>query len=718
MAKNSYSHLSNALLHTIVDAQSCFIKAENISQSFDGVLQGLLTLTESEYGFIGEVLYEAAGSPYLQTHAISNIAWNGETRTLYAQYAPNLKFTKLDNLFGHVMTSGKHVISNHPSHDARRGGLPQGHPALKAFLGVPFYDSGALVGMAGIANRAGGYDEELVEFLNPLLSFCGTVIAANRNTQSRRQAEMALRESEAKLQAILDASSSVIYVKDLDGKYELVNRRYEELFHISKEAIKHKTDYDVFPPHIAKEFRFNDQMVQATQKNLVMEERAPQSDGWHTFLSNKFPLFNQNGVLYATCAISTDITDRKRVEFALKESESRFRTMADTAPVLIWMSDSEKNCTFVNQGWLEFTGRTLEQELGNGWIENIHPDDMARCLPICQDAFQHRTPLDMEFRLRRHDGEYCWMVDRGVPRFGSDGTFLGFIGTCHDVSQQKYLEQAIRQYSQSLLEELEGRTLRIQELEQRRMQVDKLAALSQITAGIAHEINNPLASIQQSMHLVKRIIPMDHPRSIYVHKIDQEIDRMANIIKQMYQLYRPHHGYPSLINLNQVVQEACNLIASLQKNEGVPLCLDLSDAIIDLPLPATELHQVVCNILQNAFDAIGEHGTVSVRTGMESGEVWIQIQDTGPGMAQEILSHIFEPFFSTKVSTGRNGMGLGLSVSQSLVEGMGGEIHVESTPGHGTTFMIAFSLPVVPNFPNTVEMAHSFSAISSPNPTR
>ncbi len=227
LSETPYSHLASALLQTIVEAQSCFIKAENISQSFDGVLDSLLTLTESGYGFIGEVLHDEEGKPYLQTHAITNIAWNEETRKLYAEFAPNINFTSLDNLFGNVITSGKHVISNHPTDDPRRGGLPQGHPALNAFLGVPFYDGDTLVGMAGIGNRAGGYDEDMVSFLHPFLVFCGTVIAANRNEQARRQMEMELRENENKLQAILDGSSSVIYAKNSNGEYININRRYE-----------------------------------------------------------------------------------------------------------------------------------------------------------------------------------------------------------------------------------------------------------------------------------------------------------------------------------------------------------------------------------------------------------------------------------------------------------------------------------------------------------
>ena len=230
------------------------------------------------------------------------------------------------------------------------------------------------------------------------------------------------------------------------------------------------------------------------------------------------------------------------------------------------------------------------------------------------------------------------------------------------------------------------------------MQVEKLAALSQVTAGIAHEINNPLASIQQSLQLVKQIIPMDHPRAKYVPKIEQEIHRMATIIKQMYQLYQPRQEFPRLLNLNQIVKDASDFIVNLHKNGHGQMHLDLFNGMYDLPLPATELRQVLCNVLQNAFDSVEVHGRVVVRTGMNAGTAWIQIQDDGAGISPDVLSHIFEPFYSTKVNMKRNGMGLGLSVSKSLLEAMGGKIQVSSTLGKGATFTISFPLPLVPTY--------------------
>src|SRR5271166_2149702 len=142
--------------------------------------------------------------------------------------------------------------------------------------------------------------------------------------------------------------------------------------------------------------------------------------------------------------VSMDVTLQKQVQDALRESEARFRTMADTAPVMIWMSGTDKLCTFFNKGWLDFTGRRLEQELGNGWAEGVHREDFERCFEVYVNSFDARVPFTMEYRLRRGDGEYRWVLDNGAPRFASDGTFLGYIGSCIDITERKQAQDRFR----------------------------------------------------------------------------------------------------------------------------------------------------------------------------------------------------------------------------------------------------------------------------------
>ncbi len=190
----------NQLLETISRAQNEYIAKVDVNTLFDNLLTNLLEITESEYGFIGEILRTPEDQSYLKTHAITNIAWNKETREFYETNAPTgLEFYNLKTLFGEVITTGKPVIANDPYHDPRRGGLPEGHPHMAAFLGLPIYSGPELVGMAGIANRPGGYDTELVAFLEPLVKTAANLIAGYRAELSRRKAEADLQESQNSL---------------------------------------------------------------------------------------------------------------------------------------------------------------------------------------------------------------------------------------------------------------------------------------------------------------------------------------------------------------------------------------------------------------------------------------------------------------------------------------------------------------------------------------
>ena len=166
--------------------------------------------------------------------------------------------------------------------------------------------------------------------------------------------------------------------------------------------------------------------------------------------------------------MTLDVTDQKRAEASLRESEERFRLMADAAPVMIWLSGTDKLVSWYNRPWLEFTGRSMEEEVGNGATEVVHPDDLDRTLPLYLEAFEARAPFSMEYRLRRNDGEFRWMICNGVPRYASGGEFQGYVGSCLDVTDYKNAEASLRENDR---------------------RKDEFLAM------LAHELRNPLAAI-------------------------------------------------------------------------------------------------------------------------------------------------------------------------------------------------------------------------------
>jgi PAS domain S-box-containing protein len=191
------------------------------------------------------------------------------------------------------------------------------------------------------------------------------------------------------------------------------------------------------PTPLARVLRGGERAAQA-------ELSVPAADGPAALRVNAAPLRDGGGQPLGVVASFYDVTAQREAQNALIESEVRFRTLADTAPVLIWMAGPDGLCTFFNRAWLEFTGRTLEQELGNGWARGVHPDDYARCLDVYQTNFQARRAFTMEYRLRRADGEYRWVLDNGVPRFDAQGGFTGFIGSCLDITERRENEEGLR----------------------------------------------------------------------------------------------------------------------------------------------------------------------------------------------------------------------------------------------------------------------------------
>src|SRR6185295_170912 len=232
-----------------------------------------------------------------------------------------------------------------------------------------------------------------------------------------------------------------------------------------------------------------------------------------------------------------DDTYRREADRAVRESEQRFRLVAHSAPVVIWMSDENKRCIYVNQRWLEMTGRPLEAQLGNGWTENIHPEDVDRCIEICAKAADRCESFRMEYRLRRHDGEYLWILDSGVPRRHPDGTFAGHIGSAVDVTEIKAAEQVLSTMSQRLIE--------AQEQER-----------AWIAAELHDDIGQRLVMLTMKLEFLKRAIPASQPSAIEaIQDVMQQAQSLAEDIQ--YLSRNLHPSQPKYLGLAKAAASFC-----------------------------------------------------------------------------------------------------------------------------------------------------------------
>jgi len=244
---------------------------------------------------------------------------------------------------------------------------------------------------------------------------------------------------------VFNASPIGIVVENMEGRLLFVNPAFCSMLGFSEEELRRKRCVDFSPPEDAeKDWAFFQKLRAGSIDRYQLDKRYFRRDG--SLMWGRLSISLLNGEASPlVLAMVEDITDKKEAENAVRESEQRFRSVADTAPVLIWMSDTDKLCTYFNQPWLDFTGRAIEQELGNGWADRVHAEDLQRCLETYTDSFDRRKKFRMEYRLLRHDGEYRWILDMGVPRFNPDNSFAGYIGIAVDVTERKRAEKALRE---------------------------------------------------------------------------------------------------------------------------------------------------------------------------------------------------------------------------------------------------------------------------------
>jgi PAS domain S-box-containing protein len=335
----------------------------------------------------------------------------------------------------------------------------------------------------------------------------------------------------------------------------------------------------------------------------------------------------------------------EREDIRRRESEDRFRLVANTAPVKIWMSGTDKLCTYFNERWLRFTGRTMEEELGNGWTNGVHPDDLDLCMSTYGAAFDRREGFQMEYRMRRHDGEYRWLLDTGVPRF-SQGEFAGYIGSCVDVTDRKVAEEA--------LASLERRVIYAQEEER-----------SRIARELHDDINQRIALLTWELQSVWQEWP--DPTSKNSQAIEGVVEQLLKLGIDIQAISRRLHS--SQLDYLGLAPAAGALCKELRAQQGVEIdfrCGELPDLAKDVAL---SFYRVLQEALQNAIKHSGVR-RFSVELREDGGELQLTVADCGAGF---------------DLSRADKRQGLGLISMQERIRMIGGEFMVESSPGRGTT---------------------------------
>jgi two-component system, LuxR family, sensor kinase FixL len=503
--------------------------------------------------------------------------------------------------------------------------------------------------------------------------------------------------------------------------------------------------------------------------------------------------------------LATMIEERTTGETELRESETRFRMVADAAPVFIWMSGVDKLCTFLNKPWLEFTGRSLEQEMGNGWVESVHPDDLQRCLKIYTEAFDARKAFVMQYRLRRNDGEYRWISDHGVPRYGAQGNFTGYIGSCVDVTELINKEQALREFEERVVLAAETAHLGVWEMDtatneiwmsdgarslfqfetktrldhaavqdrvhpedralrdsavkraietrggyeveyrvllpdgtlrwigargrcvtgesgagtrligvsiditprklaeaealQHREELghlSRVAAMGELSASIAHELNQPLSGITSNASAGQRFIDRGDVDLRELRDLLGDIiadgHRAGDVIRGIQTMVKKGVPARQAVNVNDLVIKVVRMVKPNAMLHSCELGTFLDPNLPTIEGDPVQLQQVLLNLTINAFDAmrdtpLSRRKVVIATEGDADGTTHVSVRDYGVGIPEEARERLFDHFFTTKAK----GLGIGLAIVRSIVQSHGGTIMAENADGGGARFY--FTLP-------------------------
>jgi two-component system CheB/CheR fusion protein len=382
----------------------------------------------------------------------------------------------------------------------------------------------------------------------------------------------------------------------------------------------------------------------------------------HWLLTKANTYYDANGNPERMIGVNIDITERKRSIQALEESERRFHTMSDNAPVMIWMTDAAKRCNFLNKTWLLFTGNSMETELGEGWYKGIHPDDREGFFKVLDDAHANQREFKIDYRLKKHDGEYRWIMNHGVPRYAGNDVFIGYIGTCIDINDRIDIER----------------------------QKDDFMSIA------SHELKTPVTSIKAYAQILQQkfIKGDDKVSADMLTRLDAQIDKLTRLINTLLDVARIQSGQMEYekdeIDINTLILEIREELQPGYPNHEIVTHLNSNGKIIG---DKARLSQVLNNLLSNAVKYSADANKVIVHTHHNSDGVVVTIEDFGQGIPKNMQDKIFGRFFRVSESSGNrvSGLGLGLYIASQIIKQQGGRIWLESQKGRGSKF--SFSLP-------------------------
>ncbi|HEX2244219.1 MAG TPA: PAS domain S-box protein, partial [Gammaproteobacteria bacterium] len=491
----------------------------------------------------------------------------------------------------------------------------------------------------------------------------------SRDLTERRQAEEALRASEERFRSALEIDTVGVVFFNLEGRITDANDAFLRMSGYSRSDLELglvRWDRMTPPEWMPQSLRAVEEF-KMMGRTIPYEKEYIRKDGsrwWALFAATRIEA--DEGVEFII-----DISKTKLGEGKLRESEERFRTIADSSPVMIWVTDDAGRIEFVNRSYLDFFGITRERAAQLGWSEIVHSDD-REYLQAFSAALRERQPLHARARVKRHDGQWRWIESRGSPRVGPAGEVTGYVGSSADITELIKSQEAMR------------------EADRRK---------DEFLATLAHELRNPLAPIRNSLQIL-RLSGASKPGIEQVYEMmERQVNQMVRLVDDLLEISRITRGQIELrkerVSLTSVIQSAVELSKPLIDEARHDLEISLPPETLIFEADPVRLEQIVSNLLNNAAKYTNPEGRIWLTARRESDAIVISVRDSGIGILPEMLPRIFEMFTQVEHSTSRThgGLGIGLTLVRTLVEMHGGKVEALSEgPGKGSEFIVRLPL--------------------------
>ena len=489
-----------------------------------------------------------------------------------------------------------------------------------------------------------------------------------------KHVEEALGRSEERYRTILDEMEEGYFEVDLAGNYIFVNEAICRQLGYSREELRGKNYRVIFAKDDAKNiYKTFNQVYREGQPIKAASLKIVQKDGSTRVRElSAFPIRNENGEIVGFRGVSRDITERKKAEETLRQSEERYRTVLEDVEKGYYEVDLTGNITFVNDSICRMLGYSSEEVIGTNYRRYAYDEDNARKIYKCTNSVYRkgRPAKWFSWEYAAKNGEKRFIEASIAPRFDGQGEIIGFRGILNDVTERKAMEQQV-------------------------LLTNKLASIGELASGVAHELNNPLTTVMGYAQLL--IESKDVPEHIKsdLDKVYQESQRAAKIVQNLLSFARRRRPEKTFFDINNLVQKTLDLRSYELKVSNISVYVNLKPDIPEIKADYNQIQQIILNILINAEQALAEvkrRGKITVTTGAVKDRIRIRISDNGPGISKSNIDRIFDPFFTTK-EVGK-GTGLGLSVCLGIVTAHGGNLYVESEKSKGAAFIIELPISV------------------------